>query len=85
MSRISIDVTQEEHQKLKALAALQGQSIKDYVLDRTLAAAKDTAEEKAVRKLESVLDERIRKAEVGKVSNRTVEEIFDEVHQELGV
>jgi uncharacterized protein (DUF1778 family) len=37
MSRISIDVTPEEHQKLKAMAALKGKSIKDYVL---LAAAK---------------------------------------------
>ena len=32
MSRISIDVTDSEHKKLKALAALKGRSIKDYVL-----------------------------------------------------
>ena len=36
MSRISIDVTTEEHQKLKAVAALKGLSIKEYVLERTL-------------------------------------------------
>jgi len=37
MSRISIDVTDNEHKKLKATAALRGKTIKDYVLERTLA------------------------------------------------
>ena len=36
MSRISIDVTDDEHKRLKAMAALRGKSIKDYVLERTL-------------------------------------------------
>ncbi len=36
MPRLSIDITAEEHQKLKAIAALKGQSIKEYVLNRTL-------------------------------------------------
>ena len=36
MSRISIDVTDAEHRKLKTLAALQGQSAKDFVLERTI-------------------------------------------------
>ena len=34
--RLSIEVTPEQHQRLKAVAALRGQSIKDYVLDRVL-------------------------------------------------
>lgn len=32
--RLSIEVTQEQHQRLKAVSALRGQSIKDYVLER---------------------------------------------------
>ena len=36
MSRISIDVTEQEHRQLKALAALQGKSVKDFVLAQTL-------------------------------------------------
>ena len=36
MPRLSIDITPEEHQKLKAIAALKGQSIKEFVLKRTL-------------------------------------------------
>ena len=36
MSRISIDVTPEEHSKLKAPAALSGKSMREFVLERTL-------------------------------------------------
>ncbi len=76
MSRISIDVTSEEHQKLKAMAALQGKSIKDYVIERTLGADKDPSETAALKELEALLDERIRSAKNGAVSRRTVGEIF---------
>jgi len=34
--RLSIEVSAEQHQRLKASAALQGKSIKDYVLEKTL-------------------------------------------------
>ena len=76
MSRISIDVTTEEHQKLKAMAALQGKSIKDYVIERTLGADQDPGAAVALAELESLLDERIRSAQNGSVSRRTVGEIF---------
>jgi uncharacterized protein (DUF1778 family) len=36
MPRLSIDISSEAHQQLKAMAALKGQSIKDYVLSRAL-------------------------------------------------
>ncbi len=36
LSRISTDVTPEEHQRLKAVAAQKGQSIEGYVRERTL-------------------------------------------------
>ena len=36
MSRISIDVTPEQHKRLKAMAALAGKSIKEFVLERTV-------------------------------------------------
>ena len=78
MSRISIDVTPEEHQKLKAMAALTGKSIKDYVIERTLGAEGDSREAAALKELEMLLDERIRSAERGAVSGRTVGAIFKE-------
>jgi hypothetical protein len=82
MSRISIDVTSEEHQKLKAIAALQGKSIKDYVIERTLGAEEDTSAAAALGELEALLDERIRSAKKGSVSRRTVGEIFRNAYRE---
>jgi hypothetical protein len=77
MSRISIDVTDDEHKKLKAMAALRGQSIKDYVIERTLGT--DDSENDALMELERMLDNRIRAAKAGAVSRRKPSEIFAEV------
>ena len=82
MSRISIDVTPREHQKLKAMAALQGKSIKDYVIERTLGLDEDRSEAAALKELEVLLDTRIRSAQNGAVSKRTVGEIFKSAHRE---
>lgn len=71
MSRISIEVTPEEHEKLKNLAELRGKSIEEFVLERTLAATVYPAEDKALLELEAVLDDRIRRAKAGEVSNQT--------------
>ena len=73
MSRISIDVTSTQHARLKALAALKGLSIKEFVLARTLGedvAGRDLAE------LEALLDQRIARADAEGPSKRTVAEIF---------
>jgi hypothetical protein len=82
MSRISIDVTAQEHQKLKAMAALQGKSIKDFVMERTLGLDEDTSEATALKELEALLDSRIRSAQNGAVSQRTVGEIFRSAYRE---
>jgi hypothetical protein len=79
MSRISIDVTDSEHKKLKAMAALRGRSIKDYVLECTLGT---DHEESALRELEELLDSRRRTAEAGAISRRTPKAIFAEAIRE---
>ena len=79
MSRISIDVSEEQHQKIKAMAALQGKSIKNFVLDRTL---NTMDEDNALAELEALLDERIHHAQKGKISNRPVMDVFQEVYSE---
>jgi hypothetical protein len=76
MSRISIDVTENEHKKLKAMAALRGKSIKEYVLERTLGT--DGALSDDLRELEKLLDGRIRAAQSRSASRRTATEIFAE-------
>ncbi len=78
MSRISIDVTPEEHQRLKAMAALQGKSIKEFVLASTLGgqAADDLVE------LEAILRQRLRDAQAGSKSTRTVGDVFQQAREE---
>lgn len=77
--RLSIEISPEQHQRLKASAALQGKSIKDYVLDRTLP---DLDEQSALHELESFLKARIEAADKGKFSTKSIDDIFNEVEQE---
>lgn len=44
MTRLTIDLSGEEKQQIKALASLQGKSIKDYVLERVLPDRKEVVE-----------------------------------------
>jgi uncharacterized protein (DUF1778 family) len=83
--RLSIEVTQEQHQRLKAVSALRGQSIKDYVLERVfqpLPEINAASEEEALRQLEAFFQPRVEAAEQGIVVNKSVLAIFEETHQE---
>lgn len=73
MKRISIEVTEEQSQRLKAMAALQGKSIKDFVLACTIG----TDEGKALAELEELLRQRAAEVEAGKISTRSVSDIFE--------
>jgi len=79
MSRISIDVTPQEHQRLKAMAALQGMSIKEFVLANTLGLAE---ENRALDELEALLEMRLKGAKEGKVSSRSVGDVLAVVREE---
>ncbi len=80
MSRISIDVTDREHARLKAMAALQGKSIKEFVLSATLGAGRD---DPALAELEALLDQRIRRAKAEGASDRTVADVFQQARDEV--
>ncbi len=85
MGRLSIEITPEQHKRLKAVAALQGKSIKDYVLERALPPLPDMdsmSEEEALHKLENFLESRIESARKGEFSSRSVEQIFEDVRQD---
>ena len=81
MSRISIDVTNEEHRILKAKAALKGVSMKEFLVGPALAPVSDD-EESALAALERELDRRL--AESAKIgpSRRTVKDIFQQAYLE---
>jgi uncharacterized protein (DUF1778 family) len=85
MSRLSIEVTPEQHQRLKAIAALSGMTIKEYVLERVLPPVpepEDLSEEEALHQLETLLKPRIDAARRGDVVNVSVEQIFADVRRE---
>jgi len=85
MRRLSIEVTTDQHQRLKAIAALQGKSIKEYVLERALPPALEReglSEAEALHQLEAFLAPRIDAAKRGELSTRSPGEIFEDVVKE---
>jgi Antitoxin ParD len=88
MPRLSIDLTPEDHQKLKAIAALNGESIKEYVLKRTLGEAPtltDMSESEAVAALAEFLKPRIDQARRGAFSEKSMADIRREAHRQAGL
>lgn len=65
MPRLSIDISPQHHQQLKAMAALRGLSIKDYVLGRALVDMPDPAtmsDAEALQALKELLAPRLSEA-----------------------
>ena len=81
--RLSVEVTPDQHQRLKAIAALQGKSIKDYVLDRVLPATPPGDDDKALQALEAFLEPRIKEATQGRGAAVSVTQLFKEAHQDI--
>lgn len=75
MSRLTIEVSEQQHQRIKALAALQGQSIKEYALQRLFPLTPDEAQ--AMQALKSLLEPRIAAALRGEVSEQSLSEIAE--------
>lgn len=82
MSRLTIDITEQQHQSLKALAALQGKTIKQYALERLFPG--DSDGDQAWQELKTLLGTRINEGLAGKVSAKRIGEILDEELAEDG-
>lgn len=76
MSRLTIDITDQQHQSLKALAALQGKTIKQYALERLFPAP--GGDDVAWQELKDLLGERIRQGLNGALSAQPIDAILDE-------
>jgi len=79
MSRLTIDISDHQHQSLKALAALQGKTIKQYALERLFPA--QSGEDQAWQELKTLLGQRINEGLSGTMSGKSIDTILDE---ELG-
>lgn len=76
MSRLTIDMTDQQHQSLKALAALQGKTIKQYALERLLPTSGEG--EQAWSELKDFLNKRIEQGLNGNVTPKSFDQIVDE-------
>lgn len=76
MSRLTIDITDQQHQSLKALAALQGKTIKQYALERLFPGNGEA--DQAWEELRTVLKARIDEGLAGKLSTKSIGEILDD-------
>ncbi len=78
MSRLVIDVSREQHQKIKTMAVLQGKTVKDYVLGK-LFLDNGSEEDQAWLKLTELLIKRIDDAENNLPSQKTFEQLTEEI------
>lgn len=79
MSRLTIDITEQQHQTLKIIASLSGQTIKQYALERLLPTGD---QQQALQELKSLLLERLAAAERGEVDERSMVEIAEDAIRE---
>lgn len=76
MSRLTIDITEQQHQALKAMAALEGKSIKQFTLERLF--ADQTGEDNGIQELKTLLSERVAEARRGGVVQGSISQIAEE-------
>lgn len=88
MSRLSIEISEQQHQQIKAMAAISGLSIKDYILEKTLTLQEEPCSDEeleAFKKLEEFLEPRIAAAKRGEFTEVSMEEIIAEARAERGI
>ena len=75
MSRLTIDMSDRQHQSLKALAALQGKTIKQYAREKLLPGEDDAG---AWQELKTLLAARVEEGLGGRVSAQSVDAIVED-------
>jgi len=79
MSRLTIDITGQQHKALKAMAALEGKIVRQFALEKLFPPATD--EDRDWGGIEDPHECRIEESAGGAVSSKTFDEIVEE---ELG-
>ncbi len=73
MSRLTIDITEQQHQTLKAMAALEGKTIKQFTLERLF-----DAQQSDLNEIRTLLEERVAQAQRGEVIKGSISEIAEQ-------
>ncbi len=88
MSRLSIEIPDHQHQQIKAMAAINGLSLKDYILERTLSPTEEPysdEELEALEQLNQFLAPRIAEVERGEFSHVSMQDIIDAARKDRGI
>lgn len=78
MARLSIDLTDQQHRDLKAVAALQGKTIKQFALSRLFAEDTSDKTDVAWEEFRLFIGKRVEEALAGEFSDMTAEEIIND-------
>ena len=82
MSRLTIDMTEQQHQALKAMAALEGKTIKQFTLERLFFAdTGDVSDTPELAQIKALLAERVAQARRGEVVDGSVTRIAERAIQ----
>ena len=76
MSRLTIDLSDQQHSSLKAVAALQGKSIRQYAIERLFPQSVDQHDE-AWDEFKALMQDRLASGLAGAISPRSFDEIVD--------
>jgi tRNA(Met) C34 N-acetyltransferase TmcA len=82
MTRLIVDVSTEQHQLIKALAATEGKTIKQFVLEKVLPPTNRNQEE-AWDELKSILQDRLEQVSKEGASTRSVSDITEATLRKL--
>jgi hypothetical protein len=83
MSRLTIDITDQQHQTLKDKAALQRKTIKEYAVERLF--PQTGGDEQAYFDLRQLLEQRVAEGSRGELSTKSITDIAAEVRQAEGM
>ena len=76
MSRLTMDIAEQQRQVLKAMSEMEGKAIKQYALEKLFPYG--AVSDKAWQELKSLLEARIDEALAGKVSAMSIQQILDD-------
>jgi len=76
MGRLSIELPEHQHKKIKALAAWHGLSLKNFIIQRTLSASAENEEDAVMKELMGFLTPRIESAKKGELSKLSMDAII---------
>ncbi len=81
MPKVTLEITSEQHDQLKAMAEFHRLSVEEYILESTLQPQQERLtpdEEEAMQELAKFLRPRIEEAERKEYSNKTIQQIKEE-------